>query len=397
VRLPRAAAASLGALLGASAAAVGLALWPRLPSATLDPLPAVDGALVDEAEGPLEEIALHYLPEADPIVAGIYRAFLPSLDPETRVVALVAPGSKGADPTGRLRALLRSFPGGDLLAARVRVAVASGPLSPWSKDRALVTNRPGAAIGLWAPGEPVAAGERRRADWNAPGDLARAFGDELRASVLPLDFDAGDFAMAGGRLIVDANLIGKNAGRGLGTREKLSAALRQLFGLEVVVLGEEPGDVPRHHLSMYMTPLTDGVVLLGDPAAGEAIVGRFFTPGEASPDSGARLAGDFSRETRARYERAAHDLSRAGFRVVRIPTVVFDDKTYFAYTNGVFETRNGRRIAWVPTFDLPALDSAAMATYRSIGWEPRPVPSRPAFPYHGTLGCLVNVLARGRR
>ena len=61
------------------------------------------------------------------------------------------------------------------------------------------------------------------------------------------------------------------------------------------------------------------------------------------------------------------------------------------------ETRKGRRIAWVPTFDLPALDSAAMATYRSVGWEPRPVPSRPAFLYHGTLGCLVNVLARGRR
>jgi hypothetical protein len=80
---------------------------------------------------------------------------------------------------------------------------------------------------------------------------------------------------------------------------------------------------------------------------------------------------------------------------VRIPTVPFDDKTYLAYTNGVFETRGGKRVAWVPTFALPALDEAALGVYRSLGWEARAVPSRAAFPFHGTLGCLCNVLARG--
>ena len=98
---------------------------------------------------------------------------------------------------------------------------------------------------------------------------------------------------------------------------------------------------------------------------------------------------------RAAIDRVARELSQVGFRVVRIPTVPFDDKTYFAYTNGVFETRGGRRIAWVPTFDLPVLDQAALAVYAELGWEARPVPSRSAYPYHGTIGCLVNVLARG--
>jgi hypothetical protein len=161
-----------------------------------------------------------------------------------------------------------------------------------------------------------------------------------------------------------------------------------------VVLGEQPGDVPRHHLSMYLTPLTEGVVLLGDPRAGKEIVGEKFAPGEKSPDSGEALVADFSAQTVARYERAAADLARAGFRVTRIPTVPFDDKTYLAYTNGVFETRGAQKVAWVPTFDLPKLDEAALAVYRGLGWEVRPVPSRAAFPFHGTLGCLVNVLAR---
>ena len=132
----------------------------------------------------------------------------------------------------------------------------------------------------------------------------------------------------------------------------------------------------------------------GQNGAGKELVGESFAPGEKSPDSGEPLVADFSAQTVARYERAVADLTRAGFRVTRIPTVPFDDKTYLAYTNGVFETRGARRTAWFPTFGLPRLDEAALAVYRGLGWEARPVPSRAAFPFHGTLGCLVNVLAR---
>jgi len=99
----------------------------------------------------------------------------------------------------------------------------------------------------------------------------------------------------------------------------------------------------------------------------------------------------------ARYDRAERDLVQAGFRVVRIPTVPFDDKTYFAYTNGVYEMlpgANGKH-AYVPTFGVPVLDEAAVQVYRDEGWVVHAVPARSAFPFHGTLGCLVNVLERG--
>ena len=118
-------------------------------------------------------------------------------------------------------------------------------------------------------------------------------------------------------------------------------------------------------------------------------------PGESDPDTGEPLRADFSDAMVARFDRAAADLTAAGWRVVRIPEVPFLDKTYMAYTNGVYETRGGARIAWMPTFDLPELDARARAVYESLGWQVRPVRARGLYPLHGTIGCLVNVLARG--
>lgn len=388
----RALAIVLGASVGGGAAALALALIPASKGPQAWEAPTVEGALVDEAAGPIEAVAFHYTPGAEPIFGEVYRAFLPSLDPSVKLWALVPP-SEGGAAKAKLLDFLKAVPGGEALAGRVQVAEASGPVSPWSKDRALVTGPP---IRLVAPAEPAGAWPQRLADWNAPMDLARAFPSQLSVTVVPLDFDAGDFAITGGRLLVDANLVGKNAGRGLDTPAKLAQALDRMFRMKVAVLGERAGDVPRHHLSMYLTPLTDGAVLLGDPREGRALVGEGFVPGEDSPDSGERLRADFSPDVLARYDRAAKDLAAAGFKVVRIPTVPFDDKTYLAYTNGVFETRDGKKVAWMPVFGLPALDARAAQVYRELGWEVRPVPSRAAFPYHGTLGCLVNVLARGR-
>ncbi len=147
-------------------------------------------------------------------------------------------------------------------------------------------------------------------------------------------------------------------------------------------------------MSMYMALLDHDTALVGDPRGGEAIVGEGWEPGEASPETHAALRADFSPPMIARFDRAATELEAAGFHVVRIPTVAFDDKTYFAYTNGVYETRDGRRIARVPSFDVPALDAAARNVYESLGWTVIPISSRHTYAQHGTIGCLVNVLRR---
>jgi hypothetical protein len=248
---------------------------------------------------------------------------------------------------------------------------------------------------LGVPVRPEDGWRERANDWATPAAIAAAMPDRYEVRELPLDFDAGDFAVTGSRVVVDVNLLAKNRRHGVGSVAALRDVLARRLGREVVVLGAVDGDVPRHHLSMYMAPVGDGVVLVGDPRAGEALVGARFAPGAASPETGAPLVADGSPAMARRFERAAEDLARAGFRVERIPTVAFDDKTYLAYTNGVLETRGGRRVAWVPQMGVPALDAAARATYARLGWEVRPVAVERAYPYHGTIGCLVNVLARG--
>jgi hypothetical protein len=248
---------------------------------------------------------------------------------------------------------------------------------------------------LLVPARPDGASERRLLDWKTPAAIAEALPRRFQSFTVPLDFDAGDFAVAGDRVIVDVNLFAKNRGRAIESPRQLAEGLSRMLSREVVTLGSAEGDVPRHHLSMYLAPLDGNVVLVGDPSAGLVLVGAGYRPGEHNPDSGASLVPDSSPETQRRFDRAAEDLAAAGFKVVRIPTVAFDDKTYFAYTNGVFETRAGHRIAYVPVYGMPRLDEAALAVYRGLGWEVRPVAARAAFPFHGTLGCLVNVLGRG--
>jgi hypothetical protein len=344
---------------------------------------------------------MHYVPEVEPSFRAAYRDFLTTLSPETRVLFVVRRQDRA-----RLEAFLTGLePRGDLR-RRVRVVEIGRPLGIWSKDRALVL---GSGAGSGEGGERqgktelvipprTRAGEGSRPfDWDIVPAVVAALPGELELRQIPIAFDAGDFAVTRSRVVFDVNLFARNRARGFRSADELRDRVRSLLGRDVLMLGSEVGDVPRHHMSMYMALLDGNVALVGDPEAGEALVGRDYAPGETSPETGEPLRADFSAATIARFERAAADLGAAGFRVVRIPTVPFDDKTYFAYTNGVYETRGGRRTAWAPTFggNARALDEAARAVYESLGWNVVPVDVRALYAQHGTIGCVVNVLSRG--
>jgi hypothetical protein len=373
----RAVGIAIGVVAGAFAAVV--------LSRTTTPPPVVHAPVVADDAGALREVLMHYVPELEPTFADTYRDFLVSLTPDTRVDFVVRRGA---------RRELDSF------LARVAPNVAPNvveidvPIGIWSKDRALVLES-NERIELVVPPRPRPGETSRPGDWEIVPTVARTMPDRFEVKRIPLTFDAGDFTVTGDRVLVDPNLYARNASHGVRSPAELRDRVATLLGREVVMIGSEVGDVPRHHMSMYMAALDGGVALVGDPAAGAKIVGDGFTPGEKSAETGEPLRADVSPTTIARFDRAATELARAGFRVVRIPTIAFDDKTYFAYTNGVFETRGGRRVARVPTFDVPALDDAARRVYEELGWRVVPIRARKVYTQHGTIGCLVNVLARG--
>ena len=358
---------------------------------TAPPKAVLVGRAVADDDGPLREIVMHYVAELEPTFRAAYHDFLTTLPSETRVLFVVRRQDRA-----RLDAFLRPLGRTE----RTRVVEVSTPLGIWSKDRALVLSPRGGATGavteLVTPPRARAAWEGSRpGDWDVVPAMAAALPYQLTVKQVPISFDAGDFAVTSERLLFDVNLFTRNRARGFRSAAELRDRLRSILGRDVVMLGAEPGDVPRHHMSMYMALLAGGVALVGDPEAGARLVGDRFVAEQASPETGRALDADFSRETIARFDRAASDLAAAGLRVVRIPTVPFDDKTYFAYTNGVYETRGGRKTAWVPRFGVKAIDEAASAVYERLGWRVIPVSVHDVYPQHGTIGCLVNVLSRG--
>jgi hypothetical protein len=378
-------------------ASQGKAPPPPVPSTRLA------GGVLREDSGAMAEILVHYVPRLEGLVADAYADFLGTLDPSTAVVVVMpkpdADAGPSPSPRDRWAALAARIDASGKLAGRARIVEVEGPISVWSKDRALVMAPDAGAprTGLVIPVPPDARWKERANDWRTLAQVAEAMPERFYVRQLPLEFDAGDFDVAGDEVLVDDNLVTKNRPRGVGDVGELRKLLEGMLGRPVSVLGASDGDVPRHHMSMYMAALDGGVALVGDPRAAMAVVGRDWVPGEMDPDTGDPLRADFSDAMIARFDRAAADLAAAGWRVVRIPEVPFLDKTYMAYTNGVYETRGGgqTKIAWMPTFDLPELDARARAVYESLGWTVRPVRARTLYPLHGTIGCLVNVLARG--
>lgn len=355
---------------------------------------ALSGSVVADDAGPLREVLMHYVAELEPTFRDAYRDFLLTLAPETRIVLVVRRQDRA-----RLDAFLAHLDASGALARRTRVAEITRPLGIWSKDRALVLDATATAtaapkIELAIPPRTRPGEGSRPGDWDVVPAVAAALPESFVVRQLPFAFDAGDFAVTKSRVVFDVNLFARNHGRGFRSPEELRDRVQALVSRDVLMLGTEPGDVPRHHMSMYMALLDGGVALVGDPEAGARLVGRDYVPGERSPETDEPLRADFSPATLARFDRAARELAAAGFRVERIPTVPFDDKTYFAYTNGVYETRAGRRVAWMPSFGVPAVDTAAREVYERLGWSVIPVSVRSLYRHHGTLGCVVNVLSR---
>jgi hypothetical protein len=381
--MSRVAAAALGIALALG----GLFAFGRAFPAKSAVAQPVAVRLVADDVGALREVWLHYVPELEPSFAAAERDFLGSLPADVRVVVVLRRGTRPA---------LDAFLARIGVARALRVVEVDTPLGIWAKDRALVLDpRAEERTVLLTPTRPRAGESSRPDDWGIVPAVVAQIPSDYEVRPLPIAFDAGDFAVSGRRVLFDVNLFARNRSRGFASPAELRTKLAPILGRDVVMLGTDVGDVPRHHMSMYMAPIGDDTVLVGDPEAGARIVGRTYAPGEASLETGEPLAADLTPTTIARFERAAQDLRSAGFHVVRIPTVVFDDKTYFAYTNGIYETRGASKTAWVPSFDVPALDRAAREVYEAQGFRVIPVSVRALYTHHGTVGCLVNVTARG--
>ena len=431
----------IGAAIGIAIAAVWLARQSTHA-------PASGWNVLPEDAGSLQTIALQYTKAAGPDIRPPYRAFLSAIDPSTSVIAVCGDQADAVD----LDNFLRSCP--ECHGDRVRKVVVGAPITAWCKDRFLVTGSTPAA--LLTPKPPVTGLAGRDNDAQVAAAIARAFPGRFRVVPTGMYFDSGDIVATPTRLIVSDSLWRKNAGNPVSLSSTSRTAHRPVgpvppglgvrgsdFGPSIAspaplslegrggggeghpgILGRSAGSnsspsrfgrggeertgvgsfdrtlaaefgrrvvhlhgVPDHHIGMFAAPLDDRTVIVGDPSMARPL----WNP---TLDHALGKA-DFSPRIDALFSNAAAELRAAGFRVIRAPLVYFGPQEYLTYTNAVLETRGGRRIVYMPSYDVPALDDLGRDAYESAGWQVRPIPVRTLYRYRGTIGCLINVLQRG--
>jgi hypothetical protein len=328
--------------------------------------------VAESASAPLSKIAIHYAPAADRVAANVWRQLFAVLPADVEVEVEVA---RAAD-FDRFMRLVPTHP------ERFHPVVVGATITTWSRDRyaALVDDAGHGAI--LAPPQVEAPTPERAGDARSPFAISRAL-YHREPKVADIVFEGGDLAATPDLVFADVNLGARNVGHHEASRTAIEHELHLRFGQQLIWLGDALGDVPRHHIMMYMMPIDDHTVAVGDIKAGIALLGD--TP----------LALDDVNVEAARFDKAAELLAAKGFKVVRVPALVLAGAgSYVTYTNALFDVQGGHRVVYMPTYALPALDAAGQKFWEAQGFEVHPIDVSPIYRLNGSLGCLVNVLAR---
>ena len=339
--------------------------------------------VAEDASAPLSHVAIQYAPASDRVALGVWTQLFALLPPSVKVEVEVAQAPDYDRFLARMRAAKI-----DHLDRFHRVVIGVPEISTWSRDRFAALVGDGGAGEILAPPAVEAHFRARAGDQHTPAALSRAiYGADPR--VADLVFEGGDLAATPRYVFLDDNLIGRNLGRAAADRASIERELSRHLGQELIWLGDAVGDVPRHHIMMYMVPLDDRTIAVGDERAGAALYAL-------DPARTEIALADVDEEAR-RFDRAAAELAAKGFHVVRVPALVLKGAgSYVTYTNALFDRRaDGTRVVYLPTYREPLIDRAAREFYEANGFEVHPIDVAPIYQLNGSLGCLVNVLARG--
>ena len=345
--------------------------------------PKSSGPLLSDCDGTLRQVVIHYTSEAADVVVPTYRAFLRQL-PADVTVQVVCPDRRAYDD------LLAHIGATD---CRLSPVIAGHPITAWSRDRWLALGACGdqpAVLVCPRSEDGAAVWPAREGDERVAGDVAAALGPSVLSRRSDLYFDGGDFASDGETVFVRPAVLFRNLQRTVETREELLDDLAVILKRRIILLEAAPD----HHVAMYLMPIGNRTVLVGDPRLAERLLAA--SPAKSAVDSYLPGGPDFSEATAERFDAVAEQCQAAGYRVVRIPVAPgVDGRTYITYVNAILDQREGHHIVYMPTFGpAEVLNRAAAAVWVGLGYEVRLVDCTASSRNFGALHCLVNVLHR---
>jgi N-dimethylarginine dimethylaminohydrolase len=373
---------ALGVLLGLVASAALLSVFDGFGGG--NSAATLRGPLLSDCEGPLRELAIHYVSEAAEVVGPTYGDFLRQLPAEVTVHVVCPDRAAFEELRNRVGAVQ----------CVLSPVVVGHPITVWSRDRwlALAPAKEGDVTTLLCPrGElgtevwPARAGDQR-----VGADLAAALGPNVTSLRSDLYFEGGDFVADGQTVFVTPAVLLRNLQQTVQTREELLERLSAVLKRHVVLLH----DAPDHHAGMYMMAVGNGTVLVGDPAAAKRLLAE--SSDEDLADLCPKQGPDFTETTLGKFDAVAEQCRAVGYRVIRIPVVPGrDGRTYVTYLNAILDQRGGRRVVYMPVYSqAEVLNRAAAEVWSRLGYEVRTVNCDACYPHFGSLHCLVNVVRR---
>lgn len=406
------------AAFGAVLLMTGLAACAPSPGATNAPVPA---RLDPDAGGPIDEWILFLGDGEQPIFLPTCAALILGTNPETKFrIVYSSEETRAALEAGLDRAGFRS-------PERLAWTPAEREVPWWARDQFL--------LGTTAAGRPVFFLHHPE---HYMGISACAYG-EGRATLDTVRRIAGDRARAtrtrieGGVIVADRDrafvserwLQFAEGARDFPSPQAYRRYLDDLYGLPVETLPAPFGE-PGAHCDLYLMPIGDRRVILGDPDRGASLA-QAATPTErASFFRAARdLLGGAGRsdslrileqlplfpalvregrrnEVRTAFRAMREHLENLGYEVLGIPWV----KTGFeatgqaftsTYTNVIMEDRGGERIVYLPQLEIASLDEAARRVWKQAGFRVVPIPALGPAIYGGGVRCMSHVLRAENR
>lgn len=281
---------------------------------------------------------------------------------------------------------------------RIETRRVAGPISVWPRDRFLfgtVRDAGSAYPVCLIPSIAGLANEPSRLNERAgAAALLEGMVSQLRIAPTDLVLEGGNVLASTDRVFIGANVLTENSPpTGDGPAREW---LQRTFSPPVTLVGDDAGHVPFVHLDMYVTVFDARHVLVASPALGaEAMKGA---DDDSRRELAARLMGheaDVSTPRQERFDEVARRLADEGFTVTRLPYAeCLNGDFIVTYNNVLQETVDGRRVVYLPTWRIPALDAAARRAYEVLGAKVRTVDVAPIAHLNGAVRCMANVIER---
>ena len=348
---------------------------------------ADDGRVLPDCNGTIAEVTLHYLYEELDRLAPTYQDLMLALPPDVDLRVLCPSDVAVADFVEQWSA--DASAGGRV----VNVINVDRDITLWSRDRYVArydvtTTHPASLV---VSLDRVDYDEDKRNEWAIAHTLA---GAGIVPGVIEsmLFVEGGNIVSNQSAVFVGINTL-KDSVRTDHDEPLLRRGLERELGGKLVMIRDHAGLVPTSHIDMYITPITDELLLVGDVSLAESTLkaaedDRYDSvwPAERSEEMDA---------LRLRYDSIARGLESSGYRIKRLPLVPDpDDEWLITYNNALIEHRDGRAIVYMPTYDVPALDRAAARLYRGLGFDVRPINVADLYELGGAVRCIANVTRR---